>query len=104
MTNHRHLIPISQKLFSFLEKQEEAGELPCQNFPDLFFPDQKGIGQAQDIECAKELCKACPLLEECRNYAIEAKEQYGIWGGLTADERRTYRTISVAVASLGLSE
>jgi WhiB family redox-sensing transcriptional regulator len=104
MTNHRHPVPISRKLFSFIEKQEEVGELPCQSFPDLFFPDQKGYGQSQDIASAKELCKACPLIEDCRDYAIEAKEPYGIWGGLTVDERRTYRTISVAVASLGLSE
>ena len=100
MTTHRHSIPISRKLFSFLEKQEEIGELPCQSFPDLFFPDQKGHGQAQDIASAKELCKACPLLEECRDYAIEAKEQFGIWGGLTLDERRVYRSISSALNSL----
>jgi WhiB family redox-sensing transcriptional regulator len=94
MTDLRHSVPISRKLFSFLEKQEEAGELPCQNFPDLFFPDQKGSGQAQDIASAKELCADCPLLIDCAEYAIESKEQYGIWGGLTADERRLQRSIS----------
>lgn len=32
-------------------------------------------------ERAKELCEGCPLLKTCRNYAIAAREQYGVWGG-----------------------
>jgi WhiB family redox-sensing transcriptional regulator len=93
MTNHRHSIPISRKLFSFLEIQEKAGELPCQNFPDAFYPDIGSTGH-QDTLYAKELCSMCPIMEECRTYAIEAKEPLGIWGGLTAGERRTWRSIS----------
>jgi WhiB family redox-sensing transcriptional regulator len=93
MTNHRHQIPISRKLFSFLELQEKVGELPCQNFPDAFFPDIGTTGH-QDSQYAKELCSMCPIMEECRTYAIEAKEPLGIWGGLTAGERRVHRSIS----------
>jgi WhiB family redox-sensing transcriptional regulator len=91
MTDHRQIVPISRKYFSFLEKQEKVGELPCQNFPDAFFPDI-GTRGYQDTTYAKNLCSTCPLLQECRTYAIEAKEPYGIWGGLTVEERRIHRT------------
>jgi WhiB family redox-sensing transcriptional regulator len=37
---------------------------------------------------AKEICAECPVQIECRNYALEIREQYGIWGGMTENERR----------------
>lgn len=37
---------------------------------------------------AKEICAECPVQTECRSYAIEIREQHGIWGGLTEVERR----------------
>lgn len=36
---------------------------------------------------AKELCKGCPVLEKCLTAALENDEQFGVWGGLTAQER-----------------
>jgi WhiB family redox-sensing transcriptional regulator len=46
--------------------------------PAMFFPDsgdKKGIARAQMV------CRACPVLVECRQYAQEAGERYGIWAG-----------------------
>jgi WhiB family transcriptional regulator, redox-sensing transcriptional regulator len=37
---------------------------------------------------AKEICATCPVREPCRDYAMEIREQHGIWGGLTENERR----------------
>jgi len=37
---------------------------------------------------AKEICFDCPVLEDCRDFAFTIKEQHGIWGGLTENERR----------------
>jgi len=37
---------------------------------------------------AKEICIECPVLVECRTFALSIKEQHGIWGGLTANERK----------------
>jgi WhiB family redox-sensing transcriptional regulator len=36
---------------------------------------------------AKSICAGCPVLTDCRNYAIASGEPSGIWGGLTEDER-----------------
>ena len=69
---------------------EEAGELPCQNFPDLFHPEGPQHNKEDDTRDAKALCQGCPIIDDCRMYALEAKEEYGIWGGLDPDERKSY--------------
>lgn len=37
---------------------------------------------------AKALCKQCPVRELCLQAALENNERYGVWGGLTYEERR----------------
>lgn len=37
---------------------------------------------------AKRVCDLCPVREECLDYALDQKERYGMWGGLTPIERR----------------
>ncbi|WP_419997497.1 WhiB family transcriptional regulator [Streptomyces boninensis] len=37
---------------------------------------------------AKRLCGRCPVMVECREHALLQPEPYGVWGGLTAAERR----------------
>jgi WhiB family redox-sensing transcriptional regulator len=36
---------------------------------------------------AKAICAGCPVKAECADYAIRAREPYGVWGGLTEEER-----------------
>jgi hypothetical protein len=59
--------------------------------PDAFFPEQGG-GLNRDIKNAKKICSRCPAKVECLNYALEANEQFGIWGGLTTSERHRLRS------------
>jgi len=101
MTNHRQMIPISRKLFSLLEKIEEIGEVPCRNFPDTFYPEGGEIKRREDTQIAKSLCQSCLIIDECRIYALEAKEEFGIWGGLDPDERRNFlKSISASRRNL----
>lgn len=51
--------------------------------PELFFPE-KG-GSTLD---AKRVCARCWVQADCLAYALEANEQWGIWGGLSDRERR----------------
>ncbi|MEW2632389.1 WhiB family transcriptional regulator [Streptomyces sp. NPDC048389] len=39
-------------------------------------------------EAAKRVCARCPVMVECREHALLQPEPYGVWGGLTAAERR----------------
>lgn len=39
-------------------------------------------------EVAKAICRHCPVLDECREYALQVRDGHGIWGGLNEMERR----------------
>lgn len=59
--------------------------------PNLFFP--VGVtGDALDqIEAAKQICSACPVREECLEFAITSNQEFGVWGGTSEEERRVLR-------------
>lgn len=56
---------------------------------ELFFhPARERRRQKQRrIDEAKAICHRCPVLEECRQYALQTREPYGIWGGLSEEDR-----------------
>ncbi len=37
---------------------------------------------------AKAICSVCPVRVQCLDFAVEIREPYGIWGGLTEADRR----------------
>jgi WhiB family redox-sensing transcriptional regulator len=52
----------------------------------LFFP-QRG----ESTKAARALCSGCPVRAECLEYALQNREQFGIWGGTSERERRMLR-------------
>ncbi|MGW2791988.1 WhiB family transcriptional regulator [Streptomyces sp. NPDC001251] len=62
-------------------RRDEAG---------LFFAPSKEPTAARlsREEAAKRVCARCPVMVECREHALLMPEPYGVWGGLTAAERR----------------
>ncbi|TQC43097.1 WhiB family transcriptional regulator [Rhodococcus sp. WS4] len=55
----------------------------------FFSPDmERGLSRARRESRAKQICHACPVLAACRDYALTAAEPYGIWGGLSENDRR----------------
>ncbi len=61
---------------------QDAGLCP-QTDPEAFFPEKGGSTRE-----AKKICKLCPSKADCLSWALERREQYGIWGGLSERERR----------------
>ncbi|MEV1070163.1 WhiB family transcriptional regulator [Streptomyces sp. NPDC050263] len=59
--------------------------------PDLFFPVGHTGPALDQIEEAKAVCGRCPVLEQCRDWAVEVGQVEGIWGGTTESERRALR-------------
>jgi WhiB family redox-sensing transcriptional regulator len=43
------------------------------------------------VAAARRLCRSCPVRPECADYALSLPELTGIWGGMTAAERRRLR-------------
>lgn len=51
--------------------------------PELFFDSHY-----KAIHEAKKICNTCPLIIKCAEYAIKNEQEWGVWGGLSADDRR----------------
>ncbi len=49
---------------------------------ELFFPERGG-----SVREAKRVCASCPVRAECLDWAITHDQRYGVWGGLTPNER-----------------
>lgn len=47
---------------------------------------------------AKQVCASCPVQAECLEYAIDANEIHGVWGGLGQRDRQRLRRERVAEA------
>ena len=65
-------------------------EAQCRGMSSAFFFHPWGErGPARDarVERAKEVCARCPVILQCRSFALTVQEQYGVWGGLSEDER-----------------
>lgn len=58
---------------------------------ELFFPDGHRGEFVVQIEKAKEICVACPVVEECLQDAYDVPHKYGIWGGTDEWERPVLR-------------
>lgn len=54
--------------------------------PDLFFPTP-----GESTSRAKAVCDGCPVRQPCLEFALEQREVFGIWGGLSERERRKLR-------------
>lgn len=56
---------------------------------DVFYhPDgERGRARAQRENRAKAICNACPVIELCREHALQSAEPYGVWGGMSESER-----------------
>lgn len=62
----------------------------CRNLDSaLFFhPEgERGPRRAARETRAKQICRSCPVLEQCRRHALAVGEPYGVWGGLSVAER-----------------
>ena len=56
----------------------------------FFHPDgERGGARLRRQRSAKAVCEACPVLVMCRTHALNAREPYGVWGGLSEEERQS---------------
>lgn len=66
------------------------GDAACQGEdPELFFP--VGTSAVLQLAEAKWVCARCPVQGPCLEWALLTGAEYGVWGGLSEDERRTLR-------------
>ena len=68
--------------------------------PNLFYPLGRGAAAVEQAEEAKAFCQSCPSREPCLDFALSTRQDLGVWGGTSAEERRRLlRSRRTAVAS-----
>lgn len=78
--------------FSAVAELEWRERAACLQYPAVLFfglddsetPAERRIREDE----AKRICSTCGVRNECLDYALQTKEPYGIWGGLTELERK----------------
>ena len=65
--------------------------------PELFFHAEleRGVQRRRREAAALLVCVRCPVLRACREHALERGEVYGVWGGLTEEQREQVRRARV---------
>lgn len=59
--------------------------------PELFFPTGNTGPAVRQIEEAKQVCRSCDVRETCLSWALETGQDFGVWGGMSEDERRALK-------------
>jgi WhiB family transcriptional regulator, redox-sensing transcriptional regulator len=68
---------------------QHAGTCRGQASAMFFHPDgERGRARQTRIEGAKQVCRRCPVIVQCRQHALQVEEPFGVWGGQGEDERR----------------
>ncbi|MFI1918093.1 WhiB family transcriptional regulator [Nocardia sp. NPDC020380] len=57
----------------------------AQTDPEAFFPSK---GESSTV--AKRICLSCKVRTECLEFALNNDQRFGVWGGMTARERRRF--------------
>lgn len=64
---------------------------------EFFYPEDHHAPRTRSYErardAAKGVCADCPIRVECAEWAIATRQEGGIWGGLTNDDRKNVRSI-----------
>jgi WhiB family transcriptional regulator, redox-sensing transcriptional regulator len=69
----------------------KSGALACRGEnPDLFFGEQGKFSENNTREAIR-ICGGCPVIMQCRGWALKTEDQYAILGGMTPQQRNQYR-------------
>jgi hypothetical protein len=66
-----------------------TGEARCEEIGDHIFFEEVTDDTFEFSIKAKKICATCPLLEKCRDYALQNRV-LGVWGGMSFNERANY--------------
>ena len=72
------------------EIQNISNNIPCAENPDYWDDEQPGMDfttRQSQISGAKALCRECPVMKLCAEYALSAHEPTGVWGGFSSSDR-----------------
>jgi len=62
----------------------------CRGLPSDMFVSAELMTHDEEVT-AKAVCAGCAVIDDCLSYSIVNAVRFGVWGGLTGDERRPLR-------------
>lgn len=66
-------------------------DVPCDG-PQGCMEGKSETGRFRRIQEAKAICRQCPEIEACGEWAIATDQPFGVWGGMTERERKKIRS------------
>ena len=74
------------------DEQDWQHRAKCRNEdPELFFPAGNSGPFLLQIEEAKAVCRRCPVLQTCGQWALDTGQDTGVWGAMSEDDRRSVK-------------
>jgi hypothetical protein len=90
MTHHTGSVPETKR------KPDWRDDAACrEEDSEAFFANSATSEGKLAIQHAKSICARCPSQVQCGQWALETRQAYGVWGGLSEDERR--RTLRIRI-------
>lgn len=65
-------------------------EAACRGMDSSVFfspSDERGPARRDRERVAQDVCRTCPVRLACAAFALSTGQPYGVWGGLTEDQR-----------------
>lgn len=53
--------------------------------------DERPTMKRSEISAARAVCAGCPVKQECLDWALSRREQFGVWGGTSGRQRARMR-------------
>jgi WhiB family redox-sensing transcriptional regulator len=60
--------------------------------PELFFPVSASGPSLDQVTQAKAICAGCPVRRQGLAFALHTRQDHGVWGGMSEQERRLRAT------------
>lgn len=83
---------VSKALKPIADNWDWQFEGACVNAdPESFFLEDgmRGSTKRTRENNAIAICNTCPVKQKCLDHALNVPEVYGVWGGMTGEERHT---------------
>ena len=80
--------PLESELIEATTAPEWQRDAECAHYSGIvdFFPSR-----GESAQDAKAVCAACPVRDDCLEFALRMRITHGVWGGMTERERRQVR-------------
>jgi WhiB family transcriptional regulator, redox-sensing transcriptional regulator len=86
MSHHTGAVPAAKRAADW----RDIAACRTHDDPDLWFPIGASPAAQEQARQAQAICRTCPVLQACGMWSLKTRQNAGIWGGWTEQERRAF--------------